>query len=391
MKGGWKTKKKSSLFPSCKLSNSVTALGGLWWRSGFPWAPRRLAWQAWHLVTSTFVLRVTRGTGWHPPSLCVAGVALTALGGLWWRSGFPWAPRRLAWQAWRLATSTFVLRGRRGAGWHPPSLCVAGVALGDIDRHFMWQGSHLSHTQLVHTQRVLTQLAHTQLVHTQLVHTQLVHTQLAHTQRVLTQLVHTQLVHTQLVHCTTCCRGRRGTWRHLSSLCVAGVALGAIHLRFAWQAWHLRHWAGSWWTLEHDYIRPRQDMPHETAVLACRVRKSLVGRLPPFSARASLYILSRTWRKYPMRPELGRSLTPPRRLGGWGDPLGTISKWGRVIATRGLRGAHWDDVCWVNRIIAMAIGTTLDRQGLSNLRPFDTWAIARLHEVHRHRVYLTVS
>jgi len=26
---------------------------------------------------------------------------------------------------------------------------------------------------------------------------------------------------------------------------VAGVALGGIHLRFAWQAWHLWHWAGS--------------------------------------------------------------------------------------------------------------------------------------------------
>ena len=87
-----------------------------------------------------------------------------------------------------------------------------------------------------------------------------------------------------------------------------------------------------------------------------------------------------------MRPGLGRSLTPPRRLGGWGTPLGTISKWGRVTATRGLRGAHW-----VNRIIAMAVGTTLDRQGLSNFRPFDTWAIAKLQEVHRHRVYLTVS
>ena len=68
-------------------------------------------------------------------------------------------------------------------------------------------------------------------------------------------------------------RGRRGTWRHLSSLCVAGVALmalgwlwwrlwfsddagrcgsfgvagvalGDIYLHFAWQAWHLWHWAG---------------------------------------------------------------------------------------------------------------------------------------------------
>jgi len=26
---------------------------------------------------------------------------------------------------------------------------------------------------------------------------------------------------------------------------VAGVARSDIHLRFAWQAWHLGHWAGS--------------------------------------------------------------------------------------------------------------------------------------------------
>ena len=29
-----------------------------------------------------------------------------------------------------------------------------------------------------------------------------------------------------------------------AALCVAGVALGDIHLQFAWQAWHW-HWAGS--------------------------------------------------------------------------------------------------------------------------------------------------
>ena len=33
--------------------------------------------------------------------------------------------------------------------------------------------------------------------------------------------------------------GRRGTWRHPTSFRVAGVALGDIHLRSAWQAWHL--------------------------------------------------------------------------------------------------------------------------------------------------------
>ena len=147
--------------------------------------------------------------------------------------------------------------------------------------------TQLTHTQLAHTQLVHTQLAHTQLVHTrlahtqlvitqlartQLAHTQLVHTQLAHTQLVLTQLVikqlaltqlaHTELVHTQLAHTqlTLTLRGRRGTYGTGPALvahrvpkwrcgrrgsCVAGVALGDIDCHFAWQAWRLRHWAGS--------------------------------------------------------------------------------------------------------------------------------------------------
>ena len=106
--------------------------------------------QAWHLVTSTFTLRRRRGTWWHGRALCVAGVALMALGWLWWRAWFPWAPRLFAWQAWHLATWTvalgdidlhfasqawhlviwsFTSRRRRGTWWHGRALCVAGVAL----------------------------------------------------------------------------------------------------------------------------------------------------------------------------------------------------------------------------------------------------------------------
>ena len=32
-----------------------------------------------------------------------------------------------------------------------------------------------------------------------------------------------------------------------SSFHVASAALGDIHLRFAWQAWHFWHWAWVWW------------------------------------------------------------------------------------------------------------------------------------------------
>ena len=118
--------------------------------------------------------------------------------------------------------------------------------------------TQLAHTQLVHTHNLLTHnlsthnlLTHNLLTHNlSCPHTTCHHTtcslthilsshnlQLAHAQLVHTQLAHTQLVLTQL--------GRRGTWRHPPSLCVAGVVLGDIHLHFAWQAWHLRHWAGS--------------------------------------------------------------------------------------------------------------------------------------------------
>ena len=74
-----------------------------------------------------------------------------ALGPAW----SPGAPRHFAWQAWHLVTFTVVLRGRRGThgtvwrAWSglvargAAALCVAGVALGDIHLHFAWQAWHL--------------------------------------------------------------------------------------------------------------------------------------------------------------------------------------------------------------------------------------------------------
>jgi len=96
------------------------------------------------------------------------------------------------------------------------ALCLAGVALGDIDLHFAWQAWHL-------------------------------------------------------VTSTSTLHGRRGTWRHRRAFCaagvalmaldwlwwcawfpvdavvaaapcVAGVALGDVDLDFAWQAWRLVTW-----------------------------------------------------------------------------------------------------------------------------------------------------
>ena len=113
------------------------ALGWLWWHAwaglfdaaalcvagvGLGDIHRHLAWQAWHLATSTFVSRGRRGI------LFGTGLALVArLGGLGRR--------------WRRGT----LRGRRGTWWHPRFSCVAGVALGDIHLRFTWQAWHLWH------------------------------------------------------------------------------------------------------------------------------------------------------------------------------------------------------------------------------------------------------
>ena len=159
--------------------------------------PRHFAWQAWHLATSTFVSRGRLGTWRHEPPLCVAGVALMRLGQFW----SPVTPRHFAWQAWRLAASTFVSRGRRGTWRHLRRGTLHGrrgtygtglalvARLGPFwspvtPRHFAWQAWHLAASTFVS-------------------------------------------------------RGRLGTWRHPPWFCVAGVTLSDILLRFAWQEWHL--------------------------------------------------------------------------------------------------------------------------------------------------------
>ena len=79
-------------------------------------------------ATSTVTSRRRHGTWRHRPSLCVAGVALGHI------------DRHFALQAWRLwrRCCRGRLRGRRGTWSHRPSLCLAGVVLGDVDRHFAW-------------------------------------------------------------------------------------------------------------------------------------------------------------------------------------------------------------------------------------------------------------
>ena len=93
-------------------------LGWLWWRAWVLWLSRLFAWQAWRLATSTCILR--------------AGMALCHI------------DVHSAWQAWHVVTSTFTLHGRCGtSGWWR-AVCVAGVALGDINVHSAWPAWHLA-------------------------------------------------------------------------------------------------------------------------------------------------------------------------------------------------------------------------------------------------------
>ena len=96
------------------LCGAGVALGDI--RRGFTW-------QAWQLATATFVLRGRRAT-------CGTGLALvTRLD-----------PRRpLAWQVCHLVTSAGLALVQRLVPRDAAALCVAGVALGDIRRRFTWQ------------------------------------------------------------------------------------------------------------------------------------------------------------------------------------------------------------------------------------------------------------
>ena len=116
-----------------------------------------LAWAGVSVVMSNLVF-------WW--ALCVA---LMALDWLWWRAWAPFVAVVVA------------------------AVCVAGVALGDIDLHFAWQAWHLATSTftlrgscgtygtglalVAHTHNSSTQLCHTQLFHTQLCHMHLFHTQ----------------------------------------------------------------------------------------------------------------------------------------------------------------------------------------------------------------------
>ena len=119
---------------------------------------RPFAWQAWHLVTSTVTL------AWHAWHFWDWTGSGGALGPQWTR----WSPPPFAWQS-----------------WHLPSIVplVAGVALGDIHRHF-GAAAPVAWTGLVLVARLSTHTLSThnlsQLVHTTCPHTTCRHTFVAH-------------------------------------------------------------------------------------------------------------------------------------------------------------------------------------------------------------------
>ena len=130
----------------------------------------------------------------------------------------------------------------------PHNLLTHNLFTHNLTTHNLTTHNLFTHNLSPHNLTTNNLLTHNLSTHNLLTHTQLTHAQLDHThnllthnlttRNLLTQLTHTQLDHTQLAHTTchhTTC-GRRGTWWHRPSLCVAGVALMALDWLW-WRAW----------------------------------------------------------------------------------------------------------------------------------------------------------
>ena len=146
-------------------------------------------------------------------------------------------------------------------------------------------------------------------------------------------------------------RGRRGTWRHPPSFRVAGVALGGIHHRFAWQVWHLaastivsRGRCGTW-----------QHPP------SFRVAGVALGRLPP-SFRVAGVALADILRRFAWQVR----------------HLATST-----IVSRGRGGIH-HRFAWPVRHLATSTIVSRGRRGTWRLPPSFRVAGAALGDTHRH-------
>ena len=100
------------------------------------------------------------------------------------------------------------------------------------------------HTQLCHTSSFTHNLSH-------IISHIIFHTQLCHTSSPTSSFTHNFVTH-HLQHLLSHAALSHIIYLRLAALCVAGVALGDIHLRFAGQVSHLQHWAGSGGALGSD-------------------------------------------------------------------------------------------------------------------------------------------
>ena len=132
---------------------------------------------------------------------------------------------------------------------HPPSFHVAGVVLGDIDLHFVWQAWHVWHW--AGSGGALGPEWHLRFTWQAwyLVTSTFTLCGSCGTYGIgLAPVV--RLGRSGRGGRRGCWRGRRGALRHPPSFHLAGVVLGDIGLHFVGQAWRVWHWAGSGGALE---------------------------------------------------------------------------------------------------------------------------------------------
>ena len=146
-----------------------------------------------------------------------------------------WTPRLFAWQAWHLVTCT--LRGRRG---------TYGTGLALVAR--------LCRSERGGCRGIITLRGRCGTYGTGLaLVARLCRSERGGCRGIITLRGRCGTYGTGLALVARLGRSRRGGRRGFlrgrraagSSLCVAGVALGDMDRHFAWQAWHLWHWAGS--------------------------------------------------------------------------------------------------------------------------------------------------
>ena len=316
----------------CVAGVALMALGGALGLAWAPVTPRHFAWQACHNLTSTFVSRGRRGTNSHPPSFCVAGVALMALGGALGLAWAPVTPRHFAWQACHNLTSTFVSRGRRGTTSHPPSFHGAGVALMALGgvlglawapvtpRHFAWQAWHKLTPSVVSRGRRGT-TSHPPSFHVAGVAQTHIHRRLAWQAWYRWHWV-ARLDWLGRPWRRGTLRGRRATTWHPPSFHAAGVAQTHIHRRFAWQAWHSWHWVARLDWLGRPWRRGtlrgrRATTWHPPSFHAAGVAQTHIHRRFAWQAWhswhwvARLDWLGRPWRRGTLRGRRGTTWHPP--------------------------------------------------------------------------------